>query len=106
MAPLLQTEPESIFDQIIVVYSRYRSDAYIASTDPRSWDPNTPADRVLLPLPDRYGIVGNWCETESDYVPKSLRLYDASPFTPRLRAASKYLNECLRIERLADQDSS
>jgi hypothetical protein len=99
VSPLLETEPENEFDHVIVVYSAYRNDAYIASTDPRSWDPLTPSDRLLVPLPKGYGLVGNWRETDGDYSPTPLSTFNSNLYTPKLRAASQYLEECLRIER-------
>jgi hypothetical protein len=99
VSPLLETEPENGFDHVIVVYSAYRNDAYIASTDPRSWDPLTPSDRLLLPLPSGYGLVGNWRETDGDYSPPPLSTFKSNLYTPKLRAASQYLEECLNIER-------
>lgn len=102
MAPLLQNEPENPFDEVIVVYSEYRNDAYIASTDPRSWDPNTPKDRVLLPLPDGYGLVGTYepfnDSRGTEYVPTPLSSFNNDLYTQRLRAAARYLQECLRIK--------
>jgi hypothetical protein len=102
MAPFLQNEPDNSFDQVIVVYSEYRDDAYIASTDPRSWDPSTPTDRLLLPLPDGYGLVGTYGlsvdSRESEYVPTPLSFFDNDLYTPRLRAAAKFLQECLKIK--------
>jgi hypothetical protein len=100
MAPILNTPPTSDFDHVIVVYSTYRADAYLASKDPRSWDPNTPSDRVLLPLPDGYGLVGNWNCSDTSYIPRSLDSLDADAYTPRLRIAAQYLSECLRIEQM------
>lgn len=99
ISPLLETEPENEFDHVIVVYSAYRYDAYIASTDPRSWDPLTPSDRLLLPLPSGYGLVGNWRETEGEYSPPPLSTFKSNLYTPRLRSVSQYLEECLNIER-------
>ena len=101
MAPLLTTPPISDFDHVIVVYSAYRADAYIASKDPRSWDPNTPDDRVLLPLPDGYGLVGSWNCSDTSYIPRSLDSLDADEFTPRLRIAAQYLSQCLLIEQIS-----
>jgi hypothetical protein len=102
MAPFLQNEPENPFDHVIVVYSEYRNDAYIASTDPRSWDPNTPTDRLLLPLPDGYGLVGNYGffidSRGTEYIPTPLSSFDNNLYTPRLRSAARYLQECLRIK--------
>lgn len=99
VSPLFEIEPENEFDHVIVVYSAYRNDAYIASTDPRSWDSLTPSDGLLLPLPSGYGLVGNWRETNSDYSPPSLSMFNSNLYTPKLRAVSQYLEECLRIER-------
>lgn len=99
ISPLLETEPENEFDHVIVVYSAYRYDAYIASTDPRSWDPLTPSDRLLLPLPSGYGLVGNWRETEGEYSPPPLSTFKSNLYTPKLRSVSQYLEECLNIER-------
>ena len=98
LAPHLRSKPENGFDHVIVVYSTYRNDAYIASTDPRSWDPSTPSDRLLLPLPSGYGLVGNWRETDGDYSPPPLSTFKSNLYTPKLRAASQYLEECLNIE--------
>ena len=99
LAPHLRSEPDNGFDHVIVVYSAYRNDAYIASTDPRSWDPLTPSDRLLLPLPSGYGLVGNWRATEGDYSPPLLSTFKSNLYTPKLRSASQYLEECLNIER-------
>ena len=101
MAPLLSTPPTSDFDHVIVVYSAYRADAYIASKDPRSWDANTPYDRVLLPLPDGYGLVGNWNCSDTSYIPRSLDSLDADAYTPKLRIAAQYLSQCLLIEQIS-----
>ncbi len=102
MAPLLQNEPENPFDHVIVVYSEYRNDAYIASTDPRSWDPNTPKDRLLLPLPDGYGLVGTYGffidSRGTEYVPTPLSIFNNDLSSPRLRAAARFLQECLGIK--------
>jgi hypothetical protein len=99
LAPYFRSEPESEFDHVIVVYSAYREDAYIASTDPRSWDSATPTERLLLPLPEGYGLVGNWRARDADYVAPQLSSYDSDIYMPRLRAATRYLEECLKIER-------
>jgi hypothetical protein len=107
LAPYLQSEPESEFDHVIVVYSAYREDAYIASTDPRSWDHRTPSERLLLPLPEGYGLVGNWRAHDADYVARQLSSFDSDLYMPRLRAATRYLEECLKLgrEQLGISDS-
>ena len=98
IAPLLPAEPTNEFDRVIVVFSTYRKRAYIASTDPRSWNLSTPNRNVHLPLPVGYGLVGNWRSSESDYEAPPLRSFNSDMYTPLLRAAAQYLEECLRID--------
>jgi len=107
VSPILESEPENEFDHVIVVYSAYRNDAYIASKDPRSWDTLVPSDRLLLPLPTGYGLVGNWRETDGDYSPPPLSSFTSNLYTTRLRIAAQYLEKCLDIEseRLGLRDS-
>jgi hypothetical protein len=99
MAPYLIEEPESIFDHVIVLYSEYRHDFWILSTDPRSWDTNKPDDYDRLRIPDRYGIVGRWSALlEQTYSPRPLNHFDSPSYTSRLRAAAKYLESCLLVD--------
>lgn len=95
----LHDQPESIFDHVIVLYSEYRRDFWIFSTDPRSWDSNKPADHDRLRIPERYGMVGRWRTPLEDetYTPRSLEKFNSPSYTPRLRAAAKYLDECLHF---------
>lgn len=98
ISPHLYEEPESILDHVIVLYSEYRSDFWILSTDPSSWDPNKPDDCERLRIPEKYGLVGRWHthhEIET-YNPRSLEEFFSPIYTPRLQAAAKYLDECLR----------
>lgn len=99
IAPLLVGRPANNFDHVIVVFSSYRKQAYIASTDPRSWDTTAPHRKVLLPLPAGYGIVGNWKSMDSTYEAPNLRSFDSDAYTPRLRAAVRFLDECLEIDQ-------
>ena len=96
LAPFLDTPPQSEFDHVIVVYSDYNIYSYIASTDPRSWNPNAPDDGISTPLPDGYGLVENWGSRYDDYRPIPLASLDTDLFTPRLRSAARYLSECIR----------
>lgn len=100
MAPYLFDAPESLFDHVIVLYSEYRRDFWILSTDPRSWDPNKPDDHFRLRVPERYGIVGRWAALDENqtYNPRHLSHFDSPSFTPRLRAAAKYLESCLSVD--------
>ena len=98
ISPILVVEPANNFDHVIVVFSSYRKHAYIASTDPRSWDATAPLRKVLLPLPARYGIVGNWNSMDSIYKAPELRSFDSDAYTPRLRAAARFLDECLKLD--------
>ena len=98
LTPHLHEEPESIFDHVIVLYSEYREDFWILSTDPSSWDPNKPDDYERLRIPEKYGLVGRWNthhEFET-YNPRSLEDFFSPIYAPRLQAAAKYLDECLR----------
>ncbi len=96
LAPFLWIPPESEFDHVIVVYSDYNIGKYIASTDPRSWNPNAPDDGINIPLPDGYGLVDNWGNSYDNYQPRPLASLDTDLFTPRLRSAARYLSECIR----------
>lgn len=98
LAPHLNNAPESIFDHVIVLFSSYRYDAWILSTDPRSWDPNTPNEGELK-IPEGYGIVGRWLNHDEDetYAPRLLKQFDSPNYTPRLRAAAQYLEACLSL---------
>ena len=96
MAPYLHEAPESIFDHVIVLYSEYRRDFWILSTDPRSWDSNKPDDDSRLRIPERYGIVGRWKPQDEDQTHnRSLSHFNSPSYTPRLRAAARYLESCL-----------
>ena len=98
MAPCLHEEPESIFDHVIVLYSEYRRDFWILSTDPRSWDSNKPDEHSRLRIPERYGIVGRWKPDEDQtYTPRPLSQFNSPSYTPRLRAAAQYLESCLSV---------
>ena len=100
LTPYLHDEPESIFDHVIVLYSEYRRDFWIFSTDPRSWDSNKPADHDRLRIPERYGIVGRWRTPLEDetYTPRPLGKFNSPSYTPRLRAAAQYLESCLSVD--------
>lgn len=98
MAPCLHEAPESIFDHVIVLYSEYRRDFWILSTDPRSWDSNKPEEHSRFQIPERYGIVGRWKpEDDQTYTPRPLSQFNAPSYTPRLRAAAQYLESCLSV---------
>lgn len=100
LTPYLHDEPESIFDHVIVLYSEYRRDFWIFSTDPRSWDSNKPADHDRSRIPERYGIVGRWRTPLEDetYTPRPLGQFNSPSYTPRLRAAAQYLESCLSVD--------
>jgi hypothetical protein len=100
MAPYLLEEPESLFDHVIVLYSEYRGDFWILSTDPRSWDSGKPDEHGRLRIPEQYGIVGRWGSQDEDqeYNPRLLNHFDSPSYTPRLRAAAKYLESCLLVD--------
>lgn len=99
LTPHLHDEPESIFDHVIVIFSEYRQYAWILSTDPRSWDPNTPNEGELK-IPEGYGIVGSWWNQSEDqtYTPQPLGQFNSPIYTPRLRAAAQYLESCLSVD--------
>lgn len=98
LAPHLNKTPDSIFDHVIVLFSEYRQYAWILSTDPRSWDPNTPNEDELK-IPEGYGIVGSWWNQSEDqrYTPQLLKQFNSLSYTPRLRAAAIYLESCLSL---------
>ena len=98
LAPHLNKAPDSIFDHVIVLFSEYRQYAWILSTDPRSWDPNTP-NEGKLEMPEGYGIVGSWWNQSEDktYTPRLLKQFNSPSYTPRLRAAAQYLESCLSL---------
>ena len=98
LAPHLNKAPDSIFDHVIVLFSEYRQYAWILSTDPRSWDPNTPNEGELK-IPEGYGIVGSWWNRSEDktYTPRLLKQFNSPSYTPRLRAAAQYLESCLSL---------
>ena len=98
LAPFFDTPPQSDFDHVIVVYSEYNIGRYIASTDPRSWNPNAPYDGIATPLPDGYGLVDNWDGSNDNYQPRPLASLDSDLFTPRLRSAVRFLSECIRYD--------
>ena len=100
LTPHLHEDPESIFDHVIVLYSEYREDFWILSTDPSSWDPNKPNDYDRLRIPERYGIVGRWQTLNEDetYAPQPLGQFNSPIYTPRLRAAAQYLESCLSVD--------
>ena len=99
LAPFFDTPPQSDFDHVIVVYSEYNIGRYIASTDPRSWNPNAPYDGIATPLPDGYGLVDDWDSSNDNYQPRPLASLDSDLFTPRLRSAARYLSECIRHDQ-------
>ncbi len=99
LAPLFDIPPQSEFDHVIVVYSDYNIGSYIASTDPRSWNPNAPDYGISTPLPDGYGLVDNWHSTFNNYQPRTLASIDSDLFTPRLRSAARFLSECIRHDQ-------
>jgi hypothetical protein len=100
IAPYLLEEPESLFDHVIVLYSEYRRDFWILSTDPRSWDSGKPDEHGRLRIPEQYGIVGRWGTQDEgqEYNPRPLNQFDSPSYTPRLRAAAKYLESCLLVD--------
>ena len=95
IAPFLDTDPQSEFDRVIIVFSDYSGYAYILSADPRSWNPNAPSDRIPGPFPGGYGLVDNWDHSSADYQPRSLTTFETDLFTPRLRSAARFLAECI-----------
>ena len=95
LAPYFDVTPQSEFDHVIVVYSDFNRLAYIASTDPRSWNPNAPSNSVSTPLPNGYGLVDNWDHSYDNYQPRHLTMLDTDLFTPRLRSAARFLAECI-----------
>ena len=99
LAPFFDLPPQSEFDHVIVVYSDFQNGTYIASTDPRSWNPNAPDYGVSTPLPDGYGLVDNWGGSYDNYQPRPLVSLDTDLFTPRLRSAARYLSECIRFNQ-------
>ncbi len=99
LAPFFDIPPQSEFDHVIVVYSDYNIGRYIASTDPRSWNPNAPDYGISNPLPDGYGLVDNWDSSYDNYQPRPLASLDSDLFTPRLRSAARYLSECIRHDQ-------
>ena len=99
LAPFFDVPPQSEFDHVIVVYSDYNIGRYIASTDPRSWNPNAPYDEIATPLPYGYGLVDNWDSSNDNYQPRPLASLDSDLFTPRLRSAARYLSECIRHDQ-------
>ena len=94
LAPMLNAQPESHFDHVIVVHSDFIDYAYLASSDPRSWMPETPEIRLRGQLPDGYGWVSTF-DRNSEYVPGCLSLFQSDVYSPRLRAAARYLANCL-----------
>ncbi len=100
LAPHLNKAPESTFDHVIVLFSTYRQYAWILSTDPRSWDPNTPNEGQLK-IPEGYGVVGNWGNQSEGqtYTPRLLKQFNSPSYMPRLRAAAQYLESCLSFFR-------
>ena len=57
-----QVQGEMHGKKAIIVYSEYRQEAYIATQDESLWASTQDLDRVLEPLPDGYGIFGNWTQ--------------------------------------------
>ncbi len=99
LAPFFDIPPQSEFDHVIVVYSDFNIGRYIASTDPRSWNPNAPDYGISTPLPDGYGLVDNWHSSFDNYQPRALASLDSDLFTPRLRSAARFLSECIRHDQ-------
>ena len=95
LAPLFEIPPQSELDHVIVVYSDYNIGRYIASTDPRSWNPNASDFGISTTLPDGYGLVDDWDSSNNNYQPRPLASLDSDLFTPRLSAAARYLSECI-----------
>jgi hypothetical protein len=98
LAPMLRAQPESHFDHIIVVHSDFIDYAYLASSDPRSWMPETPEIRLRGQLPDGYGWVAAF-DRNSEYTPGCLLPFQSDVYAPRLRAAAQYLENCLNHQR-------
>ncbi len=98
LAPMLKAQPESHFDHIIVVHSDFVDYAYLASSDPRSWMPETPEIRLRGQLPDGYGWVATF-DWNSEYTPGCLLPFQSDVYAPRLRAAAQYLENCLNHQR-------
>ena len=67
-------------EKAIVVYSEYRQQAYIASQNELSWHAKSTDDAVLLPLPNGYGMVGNWSHDMQNLDDNS-DVYDLSDLT-------------------------
>ena len=61
-----QVQGEMHGKKAIIVYSEYRQEAYIATQDESLWASTQDLDGVLAPLPDGYGIFGNWMHSLSD----------------------------------------
>jgi hypothetical protein len=80
IAPILRTNSASD-ERVIVVYSEYREEAYIATSNSKAWDPTAVSDYLPLPLPEDMRLAGNWSEHMSD---GSIR--DAMSSVDRLRS--------------------
>lgn len=87
-------------EKAIVVYSEYRQQAYTASQNELSWQVESTDDAVLLPLPNGYGMVGNWSHDMQNLDGNS-DVYDLSMLTqvdiPRhslIGEAVHFLQEC------------
>lgn len=97
IAPILRVNFESD-ERVILVYSEYRDEAYIASNSRQAWDNGAVSDNLLLPLPDDMGLIGNWSGHLSD---DSLR--NAMTSVDQLRNHENgfpyYLNESTRFLR-------
>ena len=96
-----QVQGEILGTKTIIVYSEYRQEAYIATQDESLWSPTQDLDRVLEPLPDGYGVFGNWTkhlggDTESAWNICFEELSTANDYmNSSIQDSAYFLRECL-----------
>ena len=96
MFPVLQAGNSE--QAVIVVYSNFRGDAYILSSEPRTWDAFAPIEPPLGPLPDGFGFVGLWGGSEEDrYRPRPFSEFINGNYSDSIKAAARYLEVCLAV---------
>ena len=83
---------------VMVVFSDYRGDAYILSSEPATWDEFAPINPPLGPIPDGFGFVGLWGGSEEDrYRPRPLSEIINGNYSDSVKAAAQYLEVCLKV---------
>lgn len=80
----------------IVVYSRYRGDAYILSCEEDSWDESAPSRRILKPIPENWGIVWTGMRAgDAQYKPRGLDEIASAGYSAQISACANCLKDCL-----------